>query len=125
MTMVKNFHILYCKAMIYDEKEIKKRFGTKVREYRKLANLTQEKLAELSGCSWQTISGIETGYSFPSSKTLFNISFALKMPLVYLFNFYSNQIDNESEAKLINIFKKLDQKQQEIILTMLQSLVEK
>ena len=122
--MAKHYHILYCKNMIYDEKEIKKRFGVKVREYRKLANLTQEKLAELSGCSWQTISGLETGYSFPSSKTLFNISFALKMPLVYLFNFYSNQIDNEQEAKLINIYKKLTKEQQRMILKMLQSLVE-
>lgn len=111
--------------MIYDEKEIKKRFGVKVREYRKEAGLTQEKLAELVGCSWQTISGLETGYSFPSSKILFNLSFSLKMPLVYLFNFYSNSIDNEDEAKLINTFKQLDKKQQKIVLKMVQSLIEK
>lgn len=122
--MANLLRILYCKNMIYDEKEIKKRFGLKVREYRKLANLTQEKLAELSGCSWQTISGVETGYSFPSSKNLFNISFALKMPLVYLFNFYSNQINNESEAQLINIFKKLTKEQQLMILKMMKSLTE-
>jgi len=108
--------------MIYDEKEIKKRFGAKVRQYRKNANLTQEQLAERVGCSWQTISGMETGYSFPSSKILFNLSFALKMPLVYLFNFYSNPIDSENVAKLVNIYKQLDNKQQEMLLKMMMSL---
>ncbi len=111
--------------MIRDFKEIKKRFGIKVREYRKLAALTQEQLAEKVGCSWQTISGIETGYSFPSSKNLFKLSTALNMPLVYLFNFYSPQIDNENETKLINIFKQLNKEEQRLILKMLQGIQEK
>lgn len=122
--MAKYLEVTYCKTMIYDDKEIKKRFGSKVREYRKVAGLTQEQLAEQVGCSWQTISGMETGYSFPSSKVLFNLSFALKMPLVYLFNFYSNPIGNENEAKLINIYNKLDKNQQTMILKMIQSLID-
>lgn len=111
--------------MTIDFKEIKKRFGAKVKEYRKLEALTQEQLAEKIGCSWQTISGIETGYSFPSSNNLFKLSNALNMPLVYLFNFYSQQIDNENETKLINIFKQLNKEEQNLILKMLQGLQEK
>ena len=56
---------------LYNEKkEIKKKFGEKVKMYRNLAKLTQEQLAEKCGCSPQTISGTETGYSFPSSNIL-------------------------------------------------------
>ena len=50
--------------------------------YRNLAKLTQEQLAEKCGCSPQTISGTETGYSFPSSNILFKIAEALDIPLV-------------------------------------------
>lgn len=109
--------------MIYDDREIKKRFGAKIREYRKAKMLTQEQLAELVGCSWQTISGLETGYSFPSSKILFNLSYALKTPLVYFFNFYPNEIDNENETRLINNFKELNKEQQKMILKMVQALI--
>ena len=122
--MAKYSKIFYCKNMIYDNKEIKRRFGAKIREYRKIANLTQEQLAEKVGCSWQTISGMETGYSFPSSKILFNLSEALNMPLVYLFNFYSNPIDNEIETKFINLFKQLDKVQQNMLLKVMKSLID-
>lgn len=108
--------------MIYDDSEIKRRFGIKVREFRKAEGLTQEQLAEKVGCSWQTISGLETGYSFPSSKILFNLSFALKMPLTYFFNFYSNPVNNEDETKIINVYRQLTKEQQKIILKMIMSL---
>lgn len=115
----------YRVIMIYNDKEIKKRFGAKVRDYRKAKGLTQEQLAKLTGCSWQTISGLETGYSFPSSKILFNLSNVLKMPLVYFFNFYPNSIDNENETRLVNIFRELNKEQQKMLLQMMQALIKK
>jgi len=116
--------IVYSKIMITDTKEMKKKFGEKIREYRKIANLTQEQLAEKCGCSWQTISGAETGYSFPSSKILFKLSTALNMPLVYFFNFdNTNLVSNEEEAKLVNIFKKLSKEKQELVLKMILPLI--
>lgn len=121
--MVKCCEFIYRVNMIYQDKEIKRRFGAKIREYRKAKKLTQEQLAELVGCSWQTISGLETGYSFPSSNILFNLSYALKTPLVYFFNFYPNPIDNENETKLVNIYKELNKEQQKMLLKMIQALV--
>lgn len=73
--------------MDYTDKETMKKFGEKVKLYRKQAKLTQEQLAEKCDCSKQTISGTETGYSFPSSKVLFSLSKVLNVPLMYLFNF--------------------------------------
>lgn len=123
--MAQNYKLHYCKHMIYNDDEIKKRFGAKIREYRKIAGLTQEKLAEKVGCSWQTISGMETGYSFPSASNLFKLSYALNMPLVYFFNFYSNSIVNEDEAKLMNIYKSLNKEQQKMLLKMVLALSDK
>ena len=60
--------------MIYNEKETMKKFGDNIKKYRNRLGLTQEKLAELCECSSQTISGTETGYSFPSSKVLFKLA---------------------------------------------------
>ena len=51
--------------MICNDKEIMKKFGENVKKYRMRLGYTQEKLAELCDCSSQTISGTETGYSFP------------------------------------------------------------
>ena len=65
--------------MIYNEKETIKKFGENIKRYRTHLNLTQEKLAELCECSSQTISGTETGYSFPSSKVLFKLAEALEL----------------------------------------------
>ena len=65
--------------------------------------ITQEKLAELCDCSSQTISGTETGYSFPSSKILFKIAENLDIPMMYLFNFGEDtEISNKAEDLLIH-----------------------
>ena len=100
------------------KKEIMKKFGKKVRMYREMAQLTQEQLAEKCNCSIQTISGTETGYSFPSSTTLFKISEVLDTPLSYLFNFGTDSKINENEAYTIvsSLFSKLDKVQQHVIL---------
>ena len=99
------------------KKEIMKKFGKKVRMYREMAQLTQEQLAEKCNCSIQTISGTETGYSFPSSTTLFKISEVLDT-LSYLFNFGTDSKINENEAYTIvsSLFSKLDKVQQDVIL---------
>ena len=103
-----------------------KKFGAKVKHYRELAGLTQEQLAEKCECSAQTISGTETGYSFPSSKTLFNISFALNTTLVYFFNFDDdkNVTNNELYTVLNNALKKMDLNQREMLLKIIKAIVE-
>ena len=83
--------------MIYNEKETMKKFGCNVKKYRCRLDLTQEKLAELCECSPQTISGTETGYSFPSSKVLFKLAENLHVPLTYLFNFGEDPVVSSKE----------------------------
>lgn len=83
--------------MIYNEKETMKKFGENVKKYRTSLGLTQEKLAELCECSSQTISGTETGYSFPSSKVLFKLAENLHVPLMYLFNFGEDPVISDKE----------------------------
>ena len=83
--------------MIYNEKDTMKKFGDNVKKYRTSLGMTQEKLAELCECSSQTISGTETGYSFPSSKVLFKLAQNLHIPLMYLFNFGEDPVISSKE----------------------------
>lgn len=78
--------------MDYNKKAFMKKFGEKIKFYRNTLGLTQDKLAEMCDCSAQTISGAETGYSFPHSDTLFLLSKALNVPLAYLFNVSNNDL---------------------------------
>ena len=74
----------------------------RLKELRKGNKLTQENLAELCNCSSQTISGTETGYSFPSSKVLFKLAENLHVPLMYLFNFGEDPvITNKEETNIL------------------------
>lgn len=50
--------------------DIKKLLGKKIKEYRNLRGYSQEYLAELLGISQRTLSGIECGENFLTSKTL-------------------------------------------------------
>lgn len=108
--------------MIYTDKEIMKKFGEKVKLYRKQAGLTQEQLAEKCDCSKQTISGTETGYSFPSSKVLFNISKVLNVSLMHLFNFGEdeNSSNKEVSAMIEKCISKLTYEQKTLVLKTLQ-----
>lgn len=108
--------------MFYSDKEIMKKFGEKVKIYRKQSGLTQEQLAEQCNCSKQTISGTETGYSFPSSKVLFSISRVLGIPLMYLFNFGEDEKSSNKELSTIieMCMSKLTYEQKNLVLKTLQ-----
>lgn len=125
-SIVSDIHLVYAINMTYSDKDIMKKFGGKVKLYRNLAGLTQEQLAEKCECSSQTISGTETGYSFPSSKVLFSMSEALNVPLVYLFNFNEDQeIGNSETASIINkAVKNMNSEQKKFVLKMVQCLTE-
>lgn len=61
--------------------------GTNIKKYRKLRGLTQEKLAEAVELEIRTLSLVETGKSFVSSKTLSNLSAVLDVKPADLFEF--------------------------------------
>lgn len=107
-----------------NEKIFMKKFGEKVKLYRNMAKLTQEQLAEKCGCSPQTISGTETGYSFPSSKILFKLADELNIPVAYLFNFGDdkNLETNALSSLVIETFENLNDTQQKVMLKIMQEL---
>ena len=65
----------------------KKLLGKRIKELRKTAGLTQEKLAELINIETTSLSGIESGRHFPSMLTLEKIANHLHVELHSLFNF--------------------------------------
>lgn len=67
------------------EIDIKKIVGKNIKKYRKLKNLTQEKLAELLNVEVSTLSNLETGKSFPNQENLRKIIDILGIELEMLF----------------------------------------
>jgi len=112
--------------MIYNEKETMKKFGSNVKKYRIRLGYTQDRLAELCDCSSQTISGTETGYSFPSSKVLFKLAENLHVPLTYLFNFGEDPVvsNKEEETEINKYLSELTLEQKRIVLKLVQSINE-
>ena len=103
--------------MLDNENEIMRKFGANVKKYRNRLKLTQEMLAEKCECSSQTITGTETGYSFPSSKVLFKLAKALNVPIMYLFNFGEDTIisNHEEDLLLEDTISKLTIEQKELL----------
>lgn len=112
--------------MIYNEKDTMKKFGENIKKYRNRLGLTQEKLAELCNCSSQTISGTETGYSFPSSKVLFKLAENLHVPLMYLFNFGEDPVisDKEENSTIVKYLSEMNLEQKKIALKIIQAINE-
>ena len=81
-------------------------FGANIRKYRKLAGLTQEKLAELVGCSNSHIGQIENGRGIPSLETTVAIANALGVLVDQLIKANSEKPEllylNEIEDKIKN-----------------------
>ena len=116
-------NIVYALSMIYNEKETMKKFGDNVKKYRNRLGLTQEQLAELCECSSQTISGTETGYSFPSSKVLFKLAENLHVPLTYLFNFGEDPVvsNREDDRAILELLYNIPLEQKKIIIKIIKA----
>lgn len=84
------------------DKNFKKLFGARVRYLRKMADLSQEKLAERAGLSTKTISYIENGKNTISFNKLPLIAEALGVPVYKLFVFTDNENHREVLDELLN-----------------------
>lgn len=93
--------------LIFDEQELKKCIGKIISDKRKSMKLSQEKLAEQLGIKLRTISKIENGHSFPSSKTLCKLSEVFGLPLKAFFDFDKRKKVSKSEQRLDDIFEKI------------------
>lgn len=74
------------RKVIFDEKGLKA-FADRLKEVRKIKNLTQEELAYKSGISLSQIARIETAKINPTLSTIFKIARTLDIKLSELFNF--------------------------------------
>ena len=72
---------------MYDNIDIKKLLGKRVKEFRQKRGLTQEELAEKIDITQRTLSKIECGSNFVTSETLSKIINALNVKACDLFDF--------------------------------------
>lgn len=90
------------------EREMLQRVGIQVRRYRKLAGLTQEKLAERTDLSPTTISRLETGDQMVSIGTMIRIAQALNMKTGNLFDDFDFSTERKYLGLDFEIFELLD-----------------
>ena len=76
-----------------DATTLKSLFGRRVRSIRKLRDLTQEELAEITQLSAEYVSKLERGQSSPSFEAIVQIANALKVDPSELFNFSDLRTD--------------------------------
>lgn len=86
----------------------KKLLGKRIKEIRKRAGLTQEKLAELINIETTSLSGIESGRHFPSLTTLEKIAKNLNVELKVLFDFNHLQSIDKMKSDIVNNIDKLE-----------------
>ncbi len=89
----------------------KKQLGKKIKEFRKIGGLTQEKLAEAINIETGSLSAIESGRHFPSLPTLEKIAKVLCVDIKALFNFESLIPVEQMKSKIINNLDKLNEKE--------------
>ena len=102
--------------MRMDKKRLNLRqiLSANIKEQRQILGISQEKLAEMAGLSWQTVNSIECKRTWVSDKTLealasvFNIeAFKLLMPQDTIFALSHNS--NEVLLKLVEAKKDFDE----------------
>lgn len=117
LVMVDYIHIIiYLVIMSYFLEE----FGKKVKGYRELQGLSQEKLSELVNVSRNTIGLWETGKSFIEYPTLVKLSKVLKIDEAELFNFPTQKGSSYLE-QIVNISAKLPPAKQKQILDIIKT----
>jgi len=98
-----------------------KEIGEKIKLLRKHAGMTQERLAELVGLSYQQIQKYEAGSTMLNTDKLQRIANALKVPASAFFDddTYEKPPLSDQEKKLVNAFRRLEEDIQEGIVKLL------
>jgi len=91
-----------------------------LKKHRKTLGLSQEKLAEMTGLSWQTVNSIECHRTWVSDKTLESLAEALKIDAFLLLLPTKDTIPeaispNEAIKKLVKIKRTFDDSFNEIV----------
>lgn len=97
-----------------------KNFGNRIKYYRELHGLSQEKLGEMADVATKTVSEWETGKSFIEYPTLVRLCKVLKVEEAELFNFPSEKGSSYLE-QIVNIASKLPPAKQKQILDIIKT----
>ncbi len=99
----------------------KKEIGNTLKMYRKLAGLTQEKLAELVNIHEKQISRIESGVHFPTFDNFVKIMDALKIDFS---DFSKNNLEKSSpiKRKLFYILNNSDEEELKMYLKIIEEI---
>jgi transcriptional regulator with XRE-family HTH domain len=82
--------------------KLEQAFGQILREYRKKANLSQEKLAQESDLDRTYISLLERGLRQPSITTVFKLSTALKISSTEIISALETMVNENPENRIFD-----------------------
>lgn len=90
--------------------------GNKIKERREYLNISQERLGEMIGVTYQQVQKYEKGTNKVSADRLFDISENLKVPIGYFFkDAERNHVAEECEDENYSFAEKLSLQEQEIL----------
>lgn len=98
--------------------------GQNIKKYRRMANLTQEQLASMTGYSDSHIGQIENAYGIPSYEAVFKIAVALNVTLDQLSYGYTKNLDGYFIQEMLRISEQFDEKQKAFAIDMMIALAE-
>jgi len=101
--------------LVRSHAQVKELLALNIKALRKKCNFSQEKLAEVTSLSSQSISDIEGCRTWVGDKTLENLAKALNVDIYQLFIPINEKIGNESEDILYNRLIKLRKEMKEDI----------
>jgi len=97
--------------MVGKKPVLRKILAENLKEQRKILGLSQEKLAEMAGLSWQTVNSIECHRTWVSDKTLENLADVLKIEsfqlLLPIKNIDEKAINPDDAIKKLEKIKKV------------------
>jgi len=108
--------------------KLQQAIGANIRSARLSRGLTQEQLAEMVGCAWETVSKIERGRNPPAVKTLYDIGLALNLSVDAMMENVERNISKarlEAEAQGQEILRTLDDEYLSVAIGLLKVLDEK
>ena len=101
--------------------DIKKEIGARVKELRKIKNLTQEQLAEKAGVSTKYIGDVERGKANITLDYIINLSKALNLEILDgLIKFENLGIEKQM---IINLLSQADKRQLKLIYRLISSVL--
>lgn len=98
--------------------------GQNIKKYRKMANLTQEQLATMTGYSDSHIGQIENAYGIPSYEAVHKIAEALDVTFDQLNYGFIKNADSYFVQELVRVTKQFNGEQKAFAIDMILALAE-